>query len=45
MKNIEYWIQGNYKRDVKTDLIERTVILQKISRDLRMIDILVDIVY
>lgn len=44
MRNIEFWVQGNYKKEGKPDALERTIILQKISRDLRMIDLLVDIV-
>jgi len=43
IKNIKSWIEGNYYK-IQSSSIDSTLTLQKIARDLRLIDILVDIV-
>jgi len=43
MKNIKVWIEGNYKEN-NENIFDKVLTLQKIARDLRLIDILVDIV-
>jgi len=43
IKNIKLWIEGNYCK-IKSSTIDITLTLQKIARDLRLIDLLVDIV-
>jgi len=43
IKNIKLWIEGNYYK-IKSSTIDITLTLQKIARDLRLIDLLVDIV-
>jgi len=43
IKNIKSWIEGNYYK-IQSSSIDSTLTLQKIARDLRLIDLLVDIV-